>query len=240
MKFLFITVFSFVLAIPVASQEPISFSYTNDSLPQVYQVGFRSVYPLGYNPSTTLRNGTKIDPHGGPANHFPWLHPGGTPDGADGTQFWSTKELKLPSPVVVRRATLESPDWYTPVSDQGYAWTYPVGTVATLKFFDKELGEFSHHVSTKVRAGNGIDCWEGEEIILTNRVPVWYNSPDNCTECHRDVGRHARILEPKRDNYYNWNRGSDGRFSWHPFNETPRSGNRHRVTIRDSRELIFK
>ena len=150
----------------VTARESINFSYTDRSISPVYQIGGFKVYPVGYNPSTP---GT--DPHGTPANHFPWLHPGGTPDGADDSKFYSVKELKLPSPIIVRRTTMESPDWYTPISDQGYSWTYPVGTVATLKFFDKELGEFSHHISTKVREGNGIDCWDGEEKLLTDRVP---------------------------------------------------------------------
>lgn len=226
-------------SLPVEGQD-VTFSYTEKSLPQVYQAGFRSVYPLGYNPSTTLKNGAKVDPDGGPANHFPWLHPGGSPEALGTAQFWSIKELTVPSPIIVEYAKLESPDWYTPMSERGYKWTYPVGTVAKLRFFDKELGEFSHHISTKVREGHGIESWEGEEILLTKRAPVWYNSPDNCTDCHQDVGRHARILEPKRENYYNWNRGSDGRFSWHPFNRTPSGGNRHGVTIRDGRELTFK
>jgi len=235
MKTLLTVVFCVISCASCYAQE-ISLGYTKESLFPVYQIGGYKVFPVGYNPSAP---GT--DPHGTPANHFPWLHPGGSPDGADESQFWSVKELKLPSPIVVRRSVMETPDWYTAMSDRGYSWTYPVGTVATLKFFDKELGEFSHHISTKVREGNGIDCWEGEEILLTKRVPVWYNSPDNCTDCHQDVGRHARSLEPKRHNYYFWNRGSDGRFSWHPFKDTDRTQRvGQRVEIRDSREIIFR
>lgn len=195
------------------SAEPSRVVYDSRTLPGLYQDGSLAGYPQLYNPSVTRPDGSKAHPHGTPNNHFPWLAPGGVP--AD-QQVATLKELELPASskikVWVERGTLPT-NYIAP--DRLYRWSFPVGTIARVRLFDGSR-EFARHVSTKQRDGLGIDCWDGEEQIV-GELPRWYQSPANCTDCHSDIGKHARVLRPRDENYYHWLRGSDGRFSWHPF-----------------------
>ena len=174
-----------------------------------FQDGAGKWLPQMRNPSIP---GT--DPFGQPNNHFPWLNPGGVAGNKRPDGFEVVKEYDIPEPG-------PKTYWSTGVLRKNYIapnrlqkWTFPVGTVAKARLFDHGK-EFAVHVSTKTREGHGIECWDGEEIIK-GKVPPYYTSPNNCTDCHQDTGKHARVLFPNRQNYYYWVRGSDGRFSWWP------------------------
>jgi len=201
------------ILLSLCGAEPTRIRYTSRTLTPLYQNGDLAGYPQQYNPSVTFADGRKAHPHGTPNNHAPWLSPGGVPESQ---QVASIKELEIPPgkqiKVWVTRGQL--PANYL-AANKLYTWTFPVGTVARVRLFDGQQ-EFARHVSNKVREGQGIDCWDGEEEIV-GRVPSWYISPANCTDCHSDIGKHARVLRPRDENYYNWLRGADGRFSWHPF-----------------------
>ena len=193
--------------------DPVRVTYTADTLVPLYQNGDLAGYPQLFNPSVTLVDGKKIHPHGSPNNHAPWLTPGGVPEAV---KITSIKELELPANtrIKVQITNGRLPENYL-ASNKLYSWTFPVGTVARIRLFTAGQ-EFARHISTKVREGQGIDCWDGEEEVV-GVLPDWYVSPSNCTDCHKDIGKHARVLRPNEQNYYNWLRGSDGRFSWHPF-----------------------
>lgn len=190
--------------------------YDDNTLPQVYQTGSLEILPQMYNPSVN-----KIHPFGTPNSHHPWLRPGGIPRAA----YSTAKEIKLPPNTRIKVFRYEGtlPKNLT-APNKLYGWTYPVGTVATIKIYDGDGKEFAQHISTKVKDGNGISNWEGEEKV-TGTLPSWYKSPSSCTKCHEDIGKHANVLKPNEKNYYNWLRGSDGRFSWHPFKRINERGN---------------
>jgi hypothetical protein len=219
------------ILLSLCSAEPTRIRYTSSTLPPVYQNGDLSGYPQRYNPSVTFADGRKAHPHGTPNNHSPWLMPGGVPESQ---QVASIKELELPAgqkvKVWITRGQL--PANYV-AGNTLYTWSFPVGTVARVRLFDGNQ-EFARHVSTKTRAGQGIECWDGEEEIV-GKVPSWYASPANCTDCHSDIGKHARVLRPRDENYYNWLRGADGRFSWHPFEPIDSQGKvSQRLRVREA------
>jgi len=207
------TVFGALLLLISVNPEETRIVYNAEVLPQFYQTGSESLNTQLYNPSTLNDRGVKSHPFGTPNSHFPWLHPGGVPEGR---QVVTVKELILPpaTTIDVRLTVGELPKNYSS-PNKVYSWTFPVGTVAKVHLFG-EHGEFGQHISTKVREGNGISAWDGEEVI-TGRVPSWYKAVNNCNTCHEDIGKHARVLRPKEENYYHWLRGGDGRFSWHPY-----------------------
>lgn len=47
---------------------------------------------------------------------------------------------------------------------------------------------------------------------------------ESCMQCHRSAGKHADEMDSRRD-WYGHVRGSDGIFSWHPYDESSISGN---------------
>ena len=213
-----------------SGQEPIT--YNRDTLVPLFQTGQLTAYPQLFNPSRT-----NTHPHGSPNNHFPWLHPGGVPEGQ---QVTTIKELTLPPDGKIRVRLIDgTPPPRYQTWTKLYSWTFPTGTVAKIRLFH-EGREFAQHISTKTGDGHGIKMWDGEELIV-GTPPKWYTSVDNCTKCHEDIGKHARVLRPRDEDYYYWLRGSDGRFSWHPFeNIDPKRMTAAALQIRNDPQIIVE
>lgn len=156
---------------------------------------------------------------GQPNAHQPWKFPGGVI--ADSNEerselIWITEYFLPENPKVYNKKGVLPTNLTAP--NNLIAWKFPVGTGVRLRLFDNGY-EFANHISVKIKDGDGIDNWIGEEVIL-GKLPNWYKSPENCIDCHLDVGKHANILRPNEHNYYGWLRGSDGRFRY------PKIGNK--------------
>ena len=177
--------------------------YDDRSLPQVWQFQDR-LFALDYNSSSG-----GIHPHGSSNNHAPWRHPGGTAG-----QYTSIKLFRIPPGTKIK--VYYGPPAHRVVATGHYQWTYPLGTVFALRLQDKGR-VFAQHAALLMSDG-----WYTEEE--TYDPPPGYRSPENCTDCHEDVGRHSRDLRDE-DNYYGWLRGSHNRFSWHPFDGRPAHNN---------------
>jgi len=215
-----------ILAACLLSQvPPDAVWYDERTMPPVYQNGRGGILAVDYNPSVFVNavTGEKAHPFGTPSNHFPWRHVGGTPD--RGPVPTTVKALWLPPGQRVR-VWLHKSDWPSQPHSVEWRWRFPVGTVRAVRLLRDDGIVFSEHVSTKVRPGDGISCWEGTERILAT-PPAWYRRPSNCVECHQDVAEHAERLRPKEKNYYNRLRGWDGVVSWHPFKDAHKADGGH-------------
>lgn len=215
-----------ILAACLLSQvPPDAVWYDERTMPPVYQNGRGGIQVVGYNPSVTVNavTGEKAHPFGAPSNHFPWRHVGGTPDG--GPAPGTVKALWLPKGSKVQ-VWLETKPWPHQSEVCEWRWRFPVGAIRAVRLLRDDGIVFSEHVSTKVRPGDGISCWEGTERILAT-PPAWYRRPSNCVECHQDVAEHAERLRPKEKNYYNRLRGWDGVVSWHPFKDAHKADGGH-------------
>lgn len=193
------------------------FEYTPDSV-YVMSTGDRLAV-VGYNSSVTKADGSKSDPHGTPNNHEPWLNPGGVQGDVRPEGFSYKVHVSVPEGKGLFRSIYMIDDAEVPpryvTNQKEYRWEYHKGTVFTMTLMHEGV-PFEIHRSEKVGDGVGIEEWEGSSEVV-GRAPEYFKSPSNCIECHSDIGKHARVLFPSRENYYHRVRGSDGRFSLDPY-----------------------
>ena len=184
-------------------------------LPRVTQRGDGTLDDGFRNPAV-VENGKPRHPFGQPNSHFPWRHPGGV-DGDRRSELVVVRSMRWPvgqGPTIYRVRGKLPADYIGP--DKLWSWHFPVGTAFRVELHGG-AGRFAVHEVVKVRPGPRVDTW-AENHSMTGTAPAWYAPPEDCAKCHCDAMKHARVLEPKTENYYHWLRGSsDGRFSWHPF-----------------------
>lgn len=198
-------------------------------LPRVTQRGDGTLDEGYYNPSVSDRNGKKRHPFGQPNGHAPWLHPGGVL-GDRRSELVVVRSVRWPAGKgpVIYKSKGELPENYTAPRDL-WSWHFPAGTSFRVELFAGG-GRFAVHEVEKSSDSPTVDAWE-ENHSTAGDYPTWYSPPADCRKCHESAGRHARILEPKTEDYYHWLRGSaDGRFSWHPF-AWDRAGATHQEAV---------
>lgn len=180
-----------------------TFWYTKRSLPRVTQVE-GSLFPQGYNMAA------EPDPSGSPNNEHPWRHTGGLDNVGAGVQVW--RLLWLPPG---RRIVLYNERGIVPARGmlpyRRVAGVYPNGSVSAELMYDKG-SMFEVRVRRKTEGS-----WSGEQYEHGPK-PRGYVAVKNCTDCHKDVGRHAMAMDPRRD-WYGAVSGmeKDGPIHWHPF-----------------------
>ncbi len=177
-----------------AANDPNTFWYDDSSLPQVFQSNER-LFRKGYNLAG------RLDKTGSPNNESPWFHTGGT----DGMDVTVRRFVWLPPGKKIAMKFANGTTPVKPIRPGQLTWTYPEGSV---------VGEVISDFEIRARI-KGIDNWE-TFAISRGKPPALYKRPDNCIQCHEDVGRHAFTITRERE-WYGYVRGSDGIFTLHPF-----------------------
>lgn len=191
--------------------QPYTLTYDEHTLPQVWQNTNRVLFLADYNPAAR-----KTHDFGSPNAHSPWRHPGGTA-GQFPFEISLWMPAKIHGPYPAKDEQLRRHPAVPHTAQEHWQWTYPVGTTFTLRLYQdeahKQSGDpFTAHVAAKTERG-----WEHEELPQEADAPAGYEAPADCRKCHEDVGKFAAEVGPDQD-YYGWVRGSDTRFSLHPFN----------------------
>lgn len=187
-----------------ATADPRSYKYDSFNFRSVAEDDFGKLWAIGYNIA-----GRGNDRTGSPNNEHPWLHNGGT-DNVKGLTV--RRVLWIPPGEKIRLRTRRHR-----VRSIGlpYARTwgdYPDRTLSVEYLLDDKGKLFEIRSRRRVQGK-----WEAEQIEV-GEPPKGYVSVDSCTDCHSDIGKHARQLDRRRE-WYTTVRGLEvgGPIAFHPW-----------------------
>ena len=192
--------------------------YDAETLTPVYQVG-GYVRRVG-NDSTD------------PNSHAPWRVTGGADNVAN---LRARKFLYVPEGQKIAWWTVTKPTAAGRSEAATVVWAFPPGTVLGETLADAD-GVFEIRVRIRQetdwqrivlhsREVDGKTRWEADNT--PSRTPQGLVRPSSCVQCHDDVGVDQSLLKGTLAGWAGKVRGSDGIFSWHPF-EVPREGHEMR------------
>lgn len=192
------------------AKDPRAIWYSKETLPRVYEASGR-LFGVGYNLAGSL------DRTGSANNENPWLNTGGL-DHVGGS-VTIKRMLWIPPGQHITLHRKHKTVRGGPKNGLDFSHVFgvfPVGTVSAEFIYDgNRLFEMRARVKTR-------DGWltEQEEYGVK---PAGYVAVENCTDCHKDIGKHSFQLRDRTGRFdrdwYGTVRGLEpgGPIHWHPW-----------------------
>lgn len=157
---------------------------------QVFPGGRIDTYPVGYNMAANKH----LSRTGSPNNEAPWLHSGGF----DNVDAKIMAAYFLPGKVRIKREEFDAPAFRKEADSLSAArlvGEYPVGTVAAEFVVTDNLVRCLRYRHKEQASG-----WCEAQIDF-GPMPDGYREVANCTDCHRDITKHANEIDASQEWY---------------------------------------